>query len=59
MNLGLDEETIYLLKEGILKSHIHVLSDNDMAKAYWSNRSWEKRTDIEVFSYINAENPNT
>jgi ribosomal protein S18 acetylase RimI-like enzyme len=48
-----------LKKEGILKSHIHVLSNNEPAKNYWSNRGWVKRTDIEVYSYINSGNENT
>jgi ribosomal protein S18 acetylase RimI-like enzyme len=48
-----------LKKEGILKSHIHVLSNNEPAKSYWSNRGWVKRTDIEVYSYINSSNENT
>jgi ribosomal protein S18 acetylase RimI-like enzyme len=48
-----------LRKEGILKSHIHVLSGNELAKYYWSNRGWVKRTDIEVYSYINGNNENT
>ena len=43
-----------LSAQGILKSHIHVLSNNDLAKAYWSNRGWIQRKDIEVYSYING-----
>ena len=45
--------------EGILKSHIHVLSDNDLAKKYWLNRGWKERNDIDVYSYINGGNENT
>jgi N-acetylglutamate synthase len=48
-----------LKDQGILKSHIHVLSNNELAKKYWSNRGWKKRTDIEVYSYINGANENT
>lgn len=40
--------------EGIDKSHIHVLSNNELAKRYWSNRGWLQRTDIEVYSYTNS-----
>jgi ribosomal protein S18 acetylase RimI-like enzyme len=45
--------------DGIIKSHIHVLSDNQLAKQYWSNREWEKRNDIEIFSFINGESAST
>ncbi|MEJ2682580.1 MAG: GNAT family N-acetyltransferase [Gammaproteobacteria bacterium] len=48
-----------LKKEGILKSHIHVLSNNELAKKYWQNRGWVKRQDIEVYSYINGGEENT
>lgn len=45
--------------EGIIKSHIHVLSNNKLAKNYWSNRGWVERTDIGVYSYINGGNEST
>jgi len=48
-----------LKSEGIDKSHIHVLSNNKLAKEYWSNRGWLERTDIEVYSYINGNSENT
>jgi ribosomal protein S18 acetylase RimI-like enzyme len=48
-----------LKKEGIVKSHIHVLINNEPAKNFWSNRGWIKRTDIEVYSYINNGSENT
>ncbi len=44
--------------EGILKSHIHILSDNDFAKQFWSNRGWVRRNDIEVYSFINCDREN-
>ena len=40
--------------EGIVKSHIHVLVDNEPAKKFWANRGWKKRNDIDVYSYING-----
>lgn len=43
-----------LKQEGIIKSHIHVLSNNESAKTYWINKNWIKRDDIEVYSYING-----
>lgn len=48
-----------LKAEGIIKSHIHVLCENEKAKIFWVNRGWLKRNDIEVFSYINGGNANT
>ncbi len=48
-----------LKEEGIIKSHIHVLSGNELAKEFWKNRGWYKRNDIEVFSYINSNGKNT
>jgi len=45
--------------EGIIKSHLHVLSGNYVAKEFWENRGWFKRSDIEVFSYINGGGENT
>ena len=48
-----------LKEEGIIKSHIHVLGGNHLAKNYWKNRGWYKRNDIEVFSYINGGSENT
>lgn len=43
-----------LAQEGIMKSHIHVLCGNDLAKMFWQNRGWSARQDIEVFSYISG-----
>ena len=48
-----------LKKEGIVKSHVLVLGDNEPAKSYWQNRGWVKREDIEVYSYINGGDANT
>ncbi|RYY03665.1 MAG: GNAT family N-acetyltransferase [Gammaproteobacteria bacterium] len=45
--------------EGIVKSHIHVLCENEAAKVYWKNRGWLKRDDIEAFSFINGGDENT
>jgi ribosomal protein S18 acetylase RimI-like enzyme len=47
-----------LMDEGIVKSHIHVLAGNELAKKYWVNRGWFKRNDIEVYSYINGAGEN-
>ncbi len=48
-----------LKSNGIIKSHIHVLTNNDIANTFWSNHGWVKRTDIDVYSYINGSNANT
>ncbi len=48
-----------LKADGIIKSHIHMLSGNELAKEFWKNRGWYKRNDIEVFSYINGGGKNT
>ena len=48
-----------LKDEGIVKSHIHVLSNNELAKSYWLGRGWKERTDIGVYSYINSNDVNT
>ena len=48
-----------LKAKGIIKSHIHVLSNNEEAKRYWESRGWSQRTDIEVFSFINGDDNNT
>lgn len=48
-----------LKDEGIIKSHIHVLRNNNLATDYWDNRGWKKRNDIEVFSFINGGGENT
>ncbi|MDX5299504.1 MAG: GNAT family N-acetyltransferase [Gammaproteobacteria bacterium] len=41
-----------LLKEGIQKSHVHVLSNNASAQAFWTRLGWQRRTDIETYSVI-------
>jgi ribosomal protein S18 acetylase RimI-like enzyme len=48
-----------LKDEGIIKSHIHVLASNLSAKKYWEKCGWNKRNDIEVYSYINGGGENT
>lgn len=42
-----------LKAEGILKSHIHILAGNEHGKSYWQAQGWQKRSDIEIHSYIN------
>lgn len=48
-----------LKKEGIVKSHIFILKNNEIASTYWKNQGWEKRNDIEVYSFINSYEKNS
>lgn len=48
-----------LKAEGILKSHVMILSSNELAKRFWRNLGWEPRSDIELYSYINGSGQNT
>ena len=47
-----------LEKEGIIKSHIHILCSNEPGKLYWKNRGWIERKDIDVFSFISSNDVN-
>jgi ribosomal protein S18 acetylase RimI-like enzyme len=44
--------------EGIVKSHVHVLADNSAGRAFWLNRGWIHRAEIEMYSFINSANQN-
>ena len=48
-----------LKKQGIEKSHVHVLKDNQAGRAYWSARGWTRRSEIVMYSFINGDNENT
>lgn len=39
-----------LRANGIFKTHIDVLTTNDVANSYWSQRGWIKREDINKYS---------
>ncbi|MGP8292516.1 GNAT family N-acetyltransferase [Vreelandella zhanjiangensis] len=41
-----------LKNEGIQKSHLMLLVDNDAGKRFWKRLGWEFRTDIELHSFI-------
>jgi len=43
---------------GIFKSHLDVFADNKPATAFWKNRGWELRDDLERFSFINGADEN-
>ncbi len=48
-----------LEKEGILKSHIDVLSDNEEAALFWEKIGWKRRNDINRYSFIRNSGHNT
>lgn len=45
-----------LKSQGIVKSHVHVLGDNKTGRAFWTNRNWIHRAEIEMYSFINGAN---
>ncbi|MBP5981749.1 MAG: GNAT family N-acetyltransferase [Halomonas sp.] len=47
-----------LKHEGIQKSHLMILVENEAGKRFWSNLGWEFRTDIALYSFINGGGPN-
>jgi ribosomal protein S18 acetylase RimI-like enzyme len=47
-----------LLAQGIVKSHVHVINSNQPGREFWSRRGWHHRAEIEMYSFINGDNPN-
>jgi len=47
-----------LKQTGISKSHVHVLSDSNIAREFWLARGWKMREDIAVFSFVNDGDDN-
>ena len=47
-----------LRQEGIVKSHVHVLDSNQPGIDFWSQRGWIHRAEIEMYSFVNGDNPN-
>jgi ribosomal protein S18 acetylase RimI-like enzyme len=45
--------------EGILKSHIDVVTTNRSAIEFWQKIGWKRRTDIVRYSFIRAGGENT
>ena len=43
---------------GIVKSHIDVFSDNEVAIRFWERKGWQKREDILRFSFNRSNDPN-
>jgi N-acetylglutamate synthase len=48
-----------LKKEGILKSHLMILVENEAGKLFWSGLGWVGRRDIDLYSFINGNGANT
>lgn len=47
-----------LKHEGILKSHLMILPENEAGKEFWASQGWACRPDIELYSFINADDQN-
>jgi ribosomal protein S18 acetylase RimI-like enzyme len=47
-----------LKREGILKSHLMVLIDNQAAQQFWHKLGWQRRQDIDLYSFINDSGKN-
>lgn len=47
-----------LKNEGILKSHLMILPENQAAKKFWANQGWACRSDILLYSFINGSDQN-
>ena len=47
-----------LAELGILKTHIHVLRDNDIANGFWPRKGWQRRDDIYVYSFNRSPDDN-
>lgn len=46
-----------LAQEGILKTHLFVLTDNQEGRAFWSHLGWEGRSDFGVYSWVEGDHP--
>lgn len=47
-----------LKHEGILKSHLMILPENEAAKQFWASQGWACRSDIQLYSFINSDDQN-
>lgn len=47
-----------LKREGIVKSHVHVLERNRQGREFWGGRRWFERDEIVMYSFVNGDNPN-
>ncbi len=47
-----------LKREGIVKAHVHVATDNGLGRDYWARRGFVHREEIELYSFINGGDAN-
>ncbi|MCS2608790.1 GNAT family N-acetyltransferase [Halomonas dongshanensis] len=47
-----------LEREGIQKTHLMLLADNETGKQFWTRLGWEPRHDIALYSFILNGSPN-
>jgi ribosomal protein S18 acetylase RimI-like enzyme len=47
-----------LAAQGIVKSHVHVIHSNRLGIEFWTRRGWTHRGEIEMYSFVNGDNPN-
>ncbi|UEQ02666.1 GNAT family N-acetyltransferase [Halomonas profundus] len=47
-----------LESEGILKSHLMILPENEAAQKFWAHQGWAYRSDILLYSFVNGDNHN-
>ncbi|NYS59595.1 MULTISPECIES: GNAT family N-acetyltransferase [Vreelandella] len=47
-----------LKNEGILKSHLMIMAENETARQFWASQGWACRSDIQLYSFINGNNQN-
>ncbi|MGY0553274.1 GNAT family N-acetyltransferase [Vreelandella sp. 2A-K22] len=47
-----------LKREGILKSHLMILPENEDAQKFWANQGWAYRSDILLYAFVNGDNHN-
>lgn len=47
-----------LQQAGIIKSHVMILRTNALGEAFWHRLGWQRRSDVELFSFINGGGEN-
>lgn len=47
-----------LKHEGILKSHLMILPENEAGKKFWASQGWACRSDIQLYSFVNSDDQN-
>ncbi|TBW51286.1 GNAT family N-acetyltransferase [Marinobacter halodurans] len=47
-----------LRQAGIIKSHVMILRTNALGESFWNSLGWQRRSDVELFSFINGGGEN-